>query len=670
MCGIVGLWDTRHNLTGETAEAVIRHMAGTLAHRGPDDEGYFAEPTTGLMLGFRRLSIVDLSREGHQPMTSASGRYVIVFNGEVYNHTRLRPELEAAGFGFRGHSDTEVMLAAIEHWGLEPALKRFVGMFAIGLWDKRDQVLTLVRDRLGIKPLYFGWVGGLFVFASELHAIKRLHGFANDVDRNALTLFLRYNYIPEPYSIFKGLYKLMPGTLLRVDRELAAKLTDIASVLGRATPFWDARAMAEDGVRRPWQLSDVEATEELDRILRDAVSLRMRADVPLGAFLSGGIDSSTVAALMQAQSRRPVKTFSIGFERESYNEAEYARAVASHLGTEHHELTVTTRDLLNVVPQLSSMYDEPFADPSQIPTFLVSKLAREHVTVSLSGDGGDELFGGYNRYVIARRLRQMLRFIPESVVCGAAGVIGSNERLGGSILELANRLAPRAWRFQNPATKVSTLVRFLKARDDAERYRVLVSHWRDPEAVVLHGSDSVSGAIDATLGPSLGDPIADMMYADLVTYLPGSILTKLDRASMHVSLEARVPLLDHRVVEFAWRIPMSQKLREGQGKWLLRQVLSRYLPMKLFDRPKQGFGGPLGDWLRGPLYEWAETLLGDEQLRKGGYFNVHRIRAEWRDHLSGRADNSFRMWSVLMFQAWLDQRSGAPAIPIGDQIGN
>lgn len=663
MCGIVGLWDSQLLLGADATARSIRGMAQRLAHRGPDDSGFYHDERSGLALGFRRLSIVDLSQEGHQPMASVSGRYVIVFNGEVYNHIQLRSDLGKSGVVFRGTSDTEVILAAIESWGLEAALKRFIGMFAIGLWDKQDRVLALVRDRVGIKPLYFGWVGRSFVFASELHAIRCLHGFTNDIDRGALSLFLRYNYIPEPYSIFTGLYKLMPGTLLRVDQQLAANPTDCNGVMGRVTRFWDARAVAKAGVQQPHKLSDVEATEELDHLLRDAVALRMRADVPLGAFLSGGIDSSTVVAMMQAQSPRPVRTFSIGFEKASYDESEYANAVASHLGTDHHVLTVTDQDLLNVVPQLSSIYDEPFADPSQIPTFLVSKLAREYVTVSLSGDGGDELFGGYNRYVIGRRLARLRSMVPAIFVRGVAHVLDSNERASGSILEIANRLAPRPWRFENPATKVSTLVCFLRATDDTERYRVLVSHWRDPESVVCHAPDTPLAVCDPTLIPSLGDPVTDMMYADLVTYLPGSILTKLDRASMRVSLEARVPLLDHRVVEFAWRTPLSQKLRRGQGKWLLRQVLSRYLPAELFDRPKQGFGGPLADWLRGPLRVWAEQLLNSEELRRQGYFNVQRIRTAWSDHLSGRIDNSFRLWSVLMFQLWLEREyslSGAP----------
>lgn len=666
MCGIVGFWDVARRLSGDETVAALRRMTDSLRHRGPDDDGCYQDQEAGLSVGFRRLSIVDLSAEGHQPMISASGRYVIVFNGEVYNHVRLRPELEQAGFTFRGHSDTEVMLAAVEHWGLEAALQHFIGMFAFALWDREERTLTLVRDRLGVKPLYFGWVGSLFAFASELGAIHSLPWFANPIDRDALSLYLRYNYIPAPRSIYRGLYKMMPGTLLQVDQQLATRSLEAPAVAARAHSFWTAREVAEMGASDPLELSDTQAVADLDRILRDAVALRMQADVPLGAFLSGGIDSSTVVALMQAQSSRPVKTFSIGFRETGFNEATYAKAVAIHLGTEHHELYLTGQDALDVVPRLPSMFDEPFSDSSQIPTYLVSTLARQHVTVSLSGDGGDELFGGYNRYFWALRLRSTLQLVPSPIRRAVSRLLRSRPRSCGFVLEYSNRLIPARLRLANPASKVGALADMLAAMNDEERYLLLVSHWRQPEAIVVHGREPMTAVTDPALRPALANSVERMMYTDLVTYLPDDILTKLDRASMAVSLEARVPLLDHRVVEFAWRVPLHQKVRNGQGKWLLRQVLSRYVPYKLTDRPKMGFGVPISEWLRGPLRNWAEPLLDERRLREDGYFDPAPIRALWRAHLVGRVNEPYRLWDVLMFQAWLEQTRGLSSVADSD----
>jgi len=664
MCGIAGFWDVGHRFTGHDASAALRAMTAALRHRGPDDEGYFQDPDSGLALGFRRLSIVDLSAAGHQPMTSASGRYVIVFNGEVYNHARLRPELEEAGFAFRGHSDTEVMLAAIEHWGLKGALERFIGMFAFALWDGAERTLTLVRDRLGIKPLYCGWAAGMFVFASELKALTALPGFGNPVDRDALCLFLRHNVVPAPYSIYRNIGKLMPGTLLRVDAGLVAATLDAASLAQRAKPYWAARAVAEAGANRRAALADDDAVAQLDALLRDAVSLRMEADVPLGAFLSGGVDSSTVVALMQAQSPRPVQTFSIGFREASYDEARHASAVARHLGTEHNELYVTPQDALDVVPHLPMMFDEPFADSSQIPTYLVSKLARGKVTVSLSGDGGDELFAGYNRYFWGAGLRRWMNRMPYSARSVAASLLRANDAWFGKALERTMPLLPARLQLRNPGNKSAILADMLAARTDDERYRYLVSHWRDPAAVVLGASEPPTLLADAGRRAALADPVERMMYADLVTYLPDDILTKVDRASMAVSLEARVPLLDHRVVEFAWRIPLAQKVRHGQGKWLLRQVLYRYVPKELIERPKMGFGVPIEQWLRGPLRDWVEALLDERRLREEGYFDPAPIRAMWEGHLAGRLNESYRLWDVLMFQAWVGARRSFAATPM------
>jgi len=649
MCGVAGLWDPTARLAG--ASGLARHveaMTSAIRHRGPDDEGFFTDPDAGIALGHRRLSIVDLSPNGHQPMTSPSGRYVIVFNGEIYNHVRLRPELERAGYSFKGHSDTEVMLAAIECWGLESALQRFVGMFACALWDRQDHVLALTRDRLGKKPLYFGWIGPVFAFGSELKALRAIPGFENPVNRDAICLLLRYNYIPAPWSIWQHIFKLPPGCVMKVNGHLAKEPIDAVTLSGRMQQYWSVRGVSRDGVRNRVELPDADATEQLDELLRDAVGLRMEADVPLGAFLSGGVDSSTVVALMQSKSSRPVHTFSIGFDGNGYDEAQYGRDVARHLGTDHHELYLTARDALNVVTQLPAMYDEPFADSSQIPTYLVSKFARSSVTVSLSGDGGDELFAGYNRHFWGGGLRNRLNSMPLALRrVMAAGV---RSKGFGRSLELAMPMLPARFQLNTPRAKTEKLADMLAAASDEERYRLLVSHWQNPESVVLDAKEPVLLRDPNT--PWLSNPSEQMMYQDMIGYLPDDILTKVDRASMAVSLEARVPLLDHRVVEFAWRVPMHQKVRDGQGKWLLRQVLYRYVPKDLVERPKQGFGGPVGDWLRGPLRDWAESLLAEDRLLREGFFNPEPIRSMWAAHVSGKTDHPYRLWSVLMFQAW------------------
>ncbi|TAM91769.1 MAG: asparagine synthase (glutamine-hydrolyzing), partial [Rhodanobacteraceae bacterium] len=568
MCGIAGFWDVAQRFDAERGMAAMDRMTQAIRHRGPDDAGSYRDRHAGLWLGHRRLSVVDLSPEGHQPMVSASGRYVMVFNGEVYNHRRLRPELLASGARFRGHSDTEVMLAAIERWGLEGAVQRFIGMFAFALWDRDTRALTLVRDRLGIKPLYYGWAGSTFAFASELKAIAALPGFEGRVDRGALCLLLRHNYIPEPHSIYQRIYKLPPGAMLRLDAGDAAGAGTIGSLPARVHKYW---SVADVAARGREELSDQEAVEELDHLLRDAVALRMEADVPLGAFLSGGVDSSTVVALMQAQSARPVRTFSIGFHEQDHDEAKFAREVARHLGTEHNELYVSARDALDVIPMLPTMFDEPFSDSSQIPTFLVSKLARSQVTVSLSGDGGDELFAGYSRYAWAVQLGRWLDAVPRAVSGRVARSLGAHPGLYETLFQGANYCLPRRFRIRNPGTKTGLLGRMLQAPSVDARYLLLVSHWFDPASIVLHAEEPETELACFARWPDVRDPVERMMYSDLIGYLPGDILVKVDRASMAVSLEARVPLLDHRVVEYAWQIPLRQKLRDGQGKWLLRQ---------------------------------------------------------------------------------------------------
>ncbi len=674
MCGIAGFIDTPCDKAEAELRATVLGMADALRHRGPDDGGAWVDAAAGVALGHRRLAVIDLSPEGRQPMPSACGRYVIVFNGEIYNFADLRRELAGLGHRFRGHSDTEVMLAAISRWGVEPAVERFNGMFAFALWDRRERRLVLARDRLGEKPLYYGWTGGVFLFGSELKALRAHPAFRGEVDRDALALYLRHNYIPTPYAIYKGVFKLPPGTMLTVDPRNAGAVPE-------PKPYWSARAAAERGVAEPYPWSEAEAADELDGRLREAVRLRMVADVPLGAFLSGGIDSSTVVALMQAQSGRPVKTFSIGFREAGYDEAEHARAVARHLGTDHTELYVTPEEAMAVIPRLPALYDEPFSDSSQIPTFLVSELARRHVTVSLSGDGGDELFGGYGRYLLCRDLWRRIGWLPaagrRAVAAALAAVAGWMPAVGprgaaprvpdgarpaprvpdGAFVR-PDRLLSRYGRPGRVGDKLRKLAEVLAADSPEALYRRLVSHWKAPDRVVPGAVEPPTALTDRRRWADVPELVARLMYLDTISYLPDDILVKVDRASMGVSLEARVPLLDHRLVEFAWRLPLAMKIRDGQGKWLLRQVLYRYVPKELVDRPKMGFGVPIGAWLRGPLRDWAESLLDERRLRQEGYFDPRPIREKWMEHLSGKHDWQYYLWDILMFQAWLEEERG------------
>ncbi|MBE3039506.1 MAG: asparagine synthase (glutamine-hydrolyzing), partial [Chloroflexi bacterium] len=585
------------------------------------------------------------SPAGHQPMLSADGRYVIVFNGEIYNFAELRTELSALGHGFRGHSDTEMMLAAVSQWGLVPAVRRFNGMFAFALWDRQERQLHLVRDRLGIKPLYYGRAGQAFLFGSELKALRAHPAFRGEIDRNALALYLRHNAIPAPYTIYTNFYKLLPGTILTL-------FGDQSHQIPAPTPYWSAREMAEAGVARPFTGSDREAVRELDERLRLSVRERMIADVPLGAFLSGGVDSSTIVALMQAQSSRPVRTFTIGFQESGYNEAEYAREVARHLGTDHTELYVTPEQARAVIPRLPALYDEPFADSSQIPTFLISELARRHVTVSLSGDGGDELFGGYNRYSWAKKIWRTVGWIPASLRSHAAAAL---LRIPPASWEaaLSGRFIPSRWRISEASEKIRKIAESLPADSPEAVYLDLVSHWKEPASIVRGAAEPPTLLTSRESWAYLPDYTAWMMYMDLVTYLPDDILVKVDRASMGVSLEARVPYLDdHRVVEFAWRLPLRMKMRHGQGKWLLRQVLYQYVPRQMIERPKKGFSVPIDAWLKGPLCEWAESLLGERRLKDEGFFNPKPIRQKWQEHLIGKHNWQYHLWDILMFQAW------------------
>jgi len=648
MCGITGFINVSRLMGHEELLAIATGMADMLYNRGPNDSGAWVDDNTGIALGHRRLSIIDLSPEGHQPMHSTSGRYVVVFNGEIYNFKQLREELEPLGYYFRGHSDTEVLLAAVEHWGIEDAVKRFIGMFAFALWDKKKRMLYLVRDRLGIKPLYYGWLDKTFAFSSELKAFKKHPDFKGTIDRNSLTLLLRHNYIPTPYSIYENIYKLSPGTILTISCDGNIELS---------TPktYWNIKEIVERGNTNIFKGTVQEAVDYLDKLLRDAIKMRMVADVPLGAFLSGGVDSSTVVALMQVQSAQPIKTFSIGFHESGYNEADHAKAVASHLSTNHTELYVSSAQALSVIPKLPNLYDEPFSDSSQIPTYLVAQLARQHVTVSLSGDGGDELFAGYNRYFWGRNIWQKIGWMPNTTRQFLAKVITLlPPHTWENIFLKLGPVLPKKIKQRNPGDKLHKLAEVLAVNSPEGMYHNLVSHWKNPAEVVIGAFEPPTVLTDRNCWANLQDFTQQMMYLDMVTYLPDDILTKVDRASMGVSLEARVPILDHRVVEFACQLPLTMKIN-GQGKWLLRQVLYRYVPKKLIERPKMGFGVPIDHWLRGPLREWAEELLNENRIKQEGYFNPEPIRKLWQEHLSGERNWQYYLWDILMFQAWLEK---------------
>ena len=706
MCGFAGFISNQQSIL-ENCESIAAAMASAIISRGPDDSGTWSNSYEkklgqsfsdsksrsqntnsvseyGVALGFRRLAIVELSNAGRQPMTSESGRYVVTFNGEIYNHMSLRALLPKS-LSWRGHSDTETLLACFEVFGIEKTLQKTVGMFAIALWDKESQMLFLARDRFGEKPLYFGWVGGTnvcspsFVFGSELKALRSFPQFGNLVSRDALTLYLRFSYVPTPYSIYEEIFKLEPGCLLSLKANTLLNTPSLTIPLRPGSThgclsmkrWWSFESVVTNGAQYPIK-SDSQAIKMLEDRLRDSIKLQSMADVPLGAFLSGGVDSSTIVALMQSESKKPIKTFTIGFEEAGFDESPYAKAVAKHLNTEHTELIVTSKEAQKVIPDLPIFYDEPFADTSEIPTYLVSKLAKKHVTVALSGDAGDELFGGYNRYLWAPRIWSRLDWMP----------YGARSALGAAL-----KFVPyEAWNFLGyPLTsffgnskgvaqfgeKAHKLAQRLRGvRDLNDLYINLVSEWQDPSLVVKRKNVSTETTIDLVkqlntipLG-LLGDtlPIVGvedhqlrMMYRDTMTYLPDDILCKVDRAAMANSLETRVPFLDHRVAELAWRLPLNMKIRDGQGKWVLRQVLYKYVPSELIDRPKAGFAIPIGQWLRGPLRQWAEELISEKRLESDGYFYVEPIQLKWREHLSGKFDHAGSLWAVLMFQSWLER---------------
>lgn len=642
MCGITGILDLSASQREGELRAAVDAMRDTLTHRGPDAEGTWIDPAAGIALGHRRLSIVDLSDAGAQPMESASGRWVLTYNGELYNAPDLAADLAAAGVQFRGHSDTEVLVEAVAAWGLHPTLARANGMFALALWDRRERTLHLVRDRLGEKPLSYGWFGSSLLFGSELKALRAHPAFDADIDRVALTSYLRSSSVPAPRSIFAGVRKLPPACVLsiRSDAETARSAEPV--------PYWSATQAFADGRVRA-DVRDDDAIDELEALLLDAVRIRMRSDVPLGAFLSGGVDSTAVVALMHAQSDEPVRTFTIGSTSRAHNEADRAAVIAQRLGSRHQELVVTGDDALATVERLPVVYDEPFGDSSQIPTLLVSELARRDVTVSLSGDGGDEVFGGYDRYRWVPSISARTAGIPVSLRARAASALLA---VPPATWDALTAPIPSRWRPQIPATKVAKLASLVAVDDPRTMYELLVSHCTDPAAMVVGGTDL---GVDVGADPWTDDEVVTRMMAlDTVTYLPDDILVKLDRATMSVSLEGRIPFLDHRIVELMAGLPLHMKIRDGRSKWLLRRVLERHVPAEVFAGPKSGFGVPIGAWLRGPLRDWAEALLARDRLAREGYLEPARVRRLWDEHLTGRHDHGYRLWDLLMFQAWLE----------------
>jgi asparagine synthase (glutamine-hydrolysing) len=637
MCGIAGyLGEVKHPID------CLTKMADAISHRGPDNIGVWSDHNPSIGFAHSRLSILDLSSAGNQPMHSLSGNYVIIFNGEIYNYKSLRSELELINQrNWLGHSDTETLLAAIEEWGLKKTLVKAKGMFAIALWDKNSNKLSLACDRIGEKPLYYGWVNNQFVFSSELKSIKVFPEFNNSIDRNSLALFLRFNSIPAPYSIYKDIFKLEPGQIVEINSQ-SSKLEKYK--------FWSLEEVYKNGSENKFRGSSVQAINQLEKILSEAVSSQMQSDVPLGAFLSGGIDSSTIVALMQSHSNSQVNTFTIGFNSKEFDESKHAEMVANHLGTNHFNKFVTEKDALDVIPNLPDIYDEPFADSSQIPTYLVSKFAKEKVTVALSGDAGDELFGGYNRYIFSQKMFKNISKTPNSIKKLMSKIMFSlSEEKWNFIL---GRLMRN--RYSNIGHKIHKTANIVSSKSIRDLHFKLISQIQNPSDWLKDSNEYESVFNDNEDRFKELDSVEIMMAYDLISYLPTDILTKVDRAAMSVSLETRVPFLDPDVIQFSASIPMEFKIRNGVTKWLLREVLYKHVPKDLIERPKMGFAVPLAEWLRGPLKDWAESLLDEKRLHQEGFFNVEFVRDKWSEHISGRRNWSHQLWNVLMFQAWLE----------------
>jgi len=648
MCGFAGAIE--FNQRADDWCNLLTSMAHTLKHRGPDSEGFWFDESVGIGLAHRRLAIMDTSDKGHQPMFSHSGRLVIAYNGEIYNFEMLRKSLPKKNTEWRGHSDTEVILESFEEWGVERSVEKFIGMFAFALWDRKEHTLYLYRDRLGIKPLYFTRNVNTLLFGSELKSLKTHPRFSNEIDRDVLDLYFRFNYIPDPFCIYKDVYKLNPGHYIKIniDEFQNSSSTPIPH------PYWHAKKQTENSRNNIFTWTEDEAIDKLNLLLRDAVESRMISDVPLGAFLSGGLDSTTVVGIMQDLSNRPIKTFTIGFGEKEFNEAIQAQKVAKYLNTDHTELYVTPEIATSIIPRLPDIYDEPFADYSQIPTFLVSELTKNHVTVSLSGDGGDELFNGYKQYQASREIWKKIGWMPGWLQSSIAQVIRSiNVKTWDKYLYKLSPLSTKYGSIGSFGDKILKFSDILPSQMPEQLYLNLISHWKTTDNLVIDGNAPTTVHDDESQWPTYNDFSLRMMYFDLISYLPGDILTKLDRASMAVGLEARVPILDHRVVEFAWSLPLSMKVKNGIYKWILRQVLHKYIPPQLMDYKKMGFTIPLDRWLRNELREWAEELINETRLKQEGILNYVPIKQKWQEHLSGTRNWQFHLWSVLMFQAWL-----------------
>ena len=655
MCGLTGFLEHNSLFDSLQAESTLLQMSSALSHRGPDNQGTWIDPQAGIALGHRRLSILDLSSQGHQPMHSHCGRYVIVFNGEIYNFRVLRRELESLGKApkWRGHSDTETMLAAISCWGLHKAISKFLGMFAFALWDRKERSLHLSRDRIGEKPLYYGWMGRVLLFGSELKALRKHPAWKGNVDPDVLALFMQFSYVPTPYSIYKNIFKIKPASIATFTQSHTSTFSP-----PKVETYWQAYELAKAGELNPFQGDETAAINHLDKLLNDSVKQQMIADVPLGAFLSGGVDSSTIVAHMQNQSTRPVKTFTVGFREENYNEAVHAKTIAQHLRTDHTELYVSAEQAIEVIPRLPTIYDEPFSDSSQITTFLISQLTRQKVTVSLSGDGGDELFGGYNRYLWGPSVWKKIEGFPPQPRKMLARIISSISPLTfDTMYKILGPVLPGQLQQPDFGNKLHKLAKILGSANAELMYLGLISTWETPSNLVKNTTRLKTILRHPYSCQDIKGFTQRMMFLDTMNYLPDDILVKVDRASMAVGLEARVPFLNHSLVEFAWRIPLSMKIRNGQGKWLLRQVLYRYLPKKLIERPKMGFGVPIGTWLRGPLRNWAEDLLDENKLKKDGFFDPNLIREKWKEHLAGKKNWHHHLWAVLMFQGWLENQN-------------
>lgn len=652
MCGFAGCVDLQASLPQDELEEVARQMVSVLEHRGPDSCGSWIDAREGIAMGHRRLAIIDLSPSGSQPMVSVSGRLVIVFNGEIYNHHALKTDLQSLGAVFRGTSDTEVLIEGMERWGIEATLRRAVGMFALAVWDRDSKTLTLARDRMGEKPMYYGWAGSAFLFGSTIGALRQHPAWDAPIDLDVLALYFRNNYVPDPYAIYRGFRKLLPGSVLHLPLKAAS-----VGNLPEPRRYWSLLDVARKGVSDPFVGDDEEGLERLESLLDEAVRGQLVADVPVGAFLSGGIDSSCVVALMQRHSTLPVRTFTVGFDDVAYDEARQAAKIASHLGTDHTELRVTADDLQRMIPKMPEFYDEPFGDSSQLPTSLVARLARRQVTVSLSGDGGDEVFCGYNRLVRLEKLYERSRGIPRAL----RRVISASLT---AVPTSAYEAVLRRSKFGVLGDQVQKFAAILSMDDIDEMYLHLAEHWQDTGLVI--GATPLSSALtDLANWPHDLPPLRRLMWVEAATSLPGDMLTKVDRAGMGSSLESRMPLLDHRVIEFAWSLPDRFLIRDGKSKWALRQVLHRYVPERLVDMPKSGFGVPIDDWLRGPLRDWAESLLSAERLEDRGLLNVDQVRDCWTEHLSGRRKSQAKLWGVLMFQAWLEREDSGSSELVG-----